>query len=50
MNLSHCFLFLLIGLVVAPAIAQDRAIDQPNILFILVDDLAWSDLGCYGHP
>jgi|GEM_PF-1516905 len=22
----------------------------PNILFILVDDLAWSDLGCYGHP
>lgn len=23
---------------------------QPNILFILADDLAWSDLGCYGHP
>jgi len=22
---------------------------QPNILFILADDLAWSDLGCYGH-
>ena len=22
----------------------------PNILFILVDDLAWTDLGCYGHP
>lgn len=22
----------------------------PNILFILADDLAWSDLGCYGHP
>ncbi|PQO41212.1 DUF4976 domain-containing protein [Blastopirellula marina] len=22
----------------------------PNIVFILADDLAWSDLGCYGHP
>jgi len=22
----------------------------PNIVFILSDDLAWSDLACYGHP
>lgn len=26
------------------------AADRPNVLFILADDLAWSDLGCYGHP
>lgn len=30
------------------AVADDE--DSPNILFILADDLAWSDLGCYGHP
>jgi arylsulfatase A-like enzyme len=25
------------------------AAHKPNILFILVDDLGWRDLGCYGH-
>jgi N-acetylglucosamine-6-sulfatase len=23
---------------------------QPNIVFVLVDDLRWDDLGCAGHP
>ena len=31
-------------------IASARAAEQLNIVFILADDLAWSDLGSYGHP
>ena len=27
---------------------DDRRPEQPNILFILADDLGWTDLGCYG--
>jgi len=23
---------------------------SPNIVFILIDDMGWPDLGCYGHP
>jgi len=26
------------------------AADRPNIVFILVDDLRWDELGCTGHP
>ncbi len=40
--LGTCF-YLLIG----SALAQRTT--QPNIVFILADDLGWSELGCYGN-
>lgn len=39
-------LFLLCGMLLA---ATGRAAEQPNIIFILSDDLSWGDLGCYGQ-
>jgi arylsulfatase A-like enzyme len=27
---------------------QNRSAEKPNILLILVDDMGWSDIGCYG--
>jgi len=44
-RLAACLLIL--SPTVATAADPPNA-PQPNVLFILVDDLGWSDLGCYG--
>lgn len=41
---------LLVFITLAASLITSKAADAPNIVFILSDDLAWSDLGCYGHP
>jgi len=43
------FLVLLLGLVVSVATAADQSPPaRPNVVFIMADDLGWTDLGCFG--
>ena len=42
-NLRSTFVFL--GLF---SVSFAQAADQPNIIYIVADDLGFSDLGCYG--
>jgi N-acetylglucosamine-6-sulfatase len=53
--MSRTALCLLVACCLAWAIAPppSRAADgptRPNIVFILMDDLRWDELGCVGHP
>lgn len=39
------FAALLVGMLISPSAAETG---RPNVVMIVVDDLGWSDLGCYG--
>ena len=50
-NRFVCLGFVSLGLQVAfgPLSANySLAVERPNFVFILADDLGWTDLGCYG--
>ena len=41
------FLLLLLFLTVCGT-SMTRADDRPNIIFVLIDDLGWTDFACFG--
>ena len=49
--MTHCFTRYLVAISLAlsvSVIAAEKAARQPNIVFILADDIGYGDLGCYG--
>ena len=45
-----CISRAIAGLFCLLAALTAGAADKPNIVFVLIDDLRWDDLGCTGHP
>lgn len=48
-RVSHLAALLCGLLFLTPLAGQPVAADQPNMIFIMVDDLGYHDLGCYGQ-
>ena len=48
--LGYRGLLIVAGLILLTGLAPALAADSPNIIIILVDDMGYGDLGCFGNP
>ncbi len=43
-------ILMISGILLLPACTSVLKEQSPNIVFILIDDLGYGDLGCHGNP
>lgn len=50
MRASLCCFIALLTVCIGTIVHAAEKTDRPNLVLIIADDLAWNDIGCYGHP
>ncbi len=52
MRIRHTLFFLLLAIILFAACSQPEPVadTRPNVVFVLLDDVRWDDLGAGGHP
>lgn len=48
LRINRYVFWLIVAVMFSPFISSAKQKGKPNVVFVLIDDMAWSDVGCYG--
>ncbi len=47
---AQIFVFAAVDILPAKESPDTKLPEKPNVVFLLIDDMGWPDVACYGHP